>query len=117
MNVSAILTISASHIYFRYVGLCASIKIVALLIFIIDWWLVRRRKHLDNIKPITAHEVVGSILSLDKLFEEKDHHDNQDVPFNGEVISEEELSNSNQKVIVASRHLRNESKTIQLEYR
>lgn len=80
---------------------------------------MRRRRNLDNIKPITANEIVGSILSLDKLFEEKDHHhhDNQDVPFNGEVISEEELCNSNQKVIVASRHLRNESKTIQLEYR
>lgn len=84
----------------------------------IDWWLVRRRRHLDNIKPITAHEVVGSILSLDKLFEEKDHHhENLDVPFNGEVISEEELSISNQRIIIASRHLRNESKTIQLEYR
>lgn len=50
----------------RYVGLCGGIKIVALAIFMIDWWLVRRRKQLEKAKPITAQEVVGSIISLDK---------------------------------------------------
>lgn len=47
--------------------------------------------------------------------------DNQAVPFNGEVISEEYTPNlntdSNKRVIIASRHLRNDSKSIQLEYR
>lgn len=53
-------------ILFRYVGLCAFIKIVALAIFGIDWWLVKRRKHMSDSLPMSAHEVVGSIISLDK---------------------------------------------------
>lgn len=55
------------------------------------------------------------------VFEEKGILDNQAVPFNGEVISEEYTPNintdSNKRVIIASRHLRNDSKSIQLEYR
>lgn len=51
---------------YKYVGLCATIKIVALIIFMIDWWLVRRRKNLDKDNPMTAHEIVGSIISIDK---------------------------------------------------
>ncbi|KAJ8986265.1 hypothetical protein NQ317_009975 [Molorchus minor] len=58
---------------YRYVGLCAGIKILALGIFMVDWWLVRRRKQLDEDKVITANEIVGSIISLDKLFAEKPH--------------------------------------------
>lgn len=50
----------------RYVGLCASIKIVALAIFMVDWWFVNRRKNLEKAKTITAEEIVGSIISLDK---------------------------------------------------
>ncbi|XP_018566773.1 solute carrier organic anion transporter family member 5A1 [Anoplophora glabripennis] len=60
---------------YRYVGLCAGIKILALGIFMVDWWLVRRRKQLDEDKVITANEIVGSIISLDRLFEEKPHHE------------------------------------------
>lgn len=51
---------------YRYVGLCASIKILALGIFTVDWWLVRRRKQLDETGVITATEIVGSVISLDK---------------------------------------------------
>lgn len=51
---------------YRYVGLCAGIKILALGIFVIDWWLVRRRKQLDEVNVITTNEIVGSIISLDK---------------------------------------------------
>ena len=51
---------------YRYVGLCAGIKILALGIFMVDWWLVRRRKHLDEAGGITTNEIVGSIISLDK---------------------------------------------------
>ncbi|KAF2885002.1 hypothetical protein ILUMI_21176 [Ignelater luminosus] len=59
---------------YKYVGLCAGIKILALAIFITDWWLIRRRRQLDEINGgITANEIVGSIISLDKLFEEKPH--------------------------------------------
>lgn len=51
---------------YRYVGLCAGIKILALGIFLTDWWLVRRRKMIDEDKVISANEIVGSIISLDK---------------------------------------------------
>lgn len=50
----------------RYVGLCAFIKLVALAIFAIDWWLVRRRKQLEYTTPLSATAGVGSIISLDK---------------------------------------------------
>ncbi|RZC42771.1 solute carrier organic anion transporter family member 5A1 [Asbolus verrucosus] len=56
---------------YRYVGLCAGIKILALGIFMVDWWLVRRRKHLDEQGGITTNEIVGSII----IFEEKPHHE------------------------------------------
>ncbi|XP_039434561.1 solute carrier organic anion transporter family member 5A1 [Culex pipiens pallens] len=103
---------------FKYVGLCASIKIIALAIFIIDWWLVRRRKNLDQLNPMSANELVGSIISLDKLFEEKANLEGQAVPFNGECISGDSIVDTNSKrVLIASRHLRNDSKSIQLEYR
>lgn len=51
---------------FKYVGLCAFIKIVALAIFGIDLWLVTRRKNSIDGSPLSAQEVVGSIISLDK---------------------------------------------------
>lgn len=50
----------------RYVGLCATIKLVALAIFAVDWWLVRRRKQLEYTAPLSATGGVGSIISLDK---------------------------------------------------
>uniref|UniRef100_A0AAG5DHK4 Kazal-like domain-containing protein n=1 Tax=Anopheles atroparvus TaxID=41427 RepID=A0AAG5DHK4_ANOAO len=103
---------------YKYVGLCASIKIVALAIFIIDWWLVRRRKNLDKLNPLSTNELVGSIISLDKLFEEKSTlDDNAVIPFNGECISGDALAENNKRILIASRHQRNDSKTIQLEYR
>ncbi|XP_053696805.1 solute carrier organic anion transporter family member 5A1 [Sabethes cyaneus] len=103
---------------YKYVGLCASIKIIALFIFITDWWLVRRRKNLDKMNPLSANELVGSIISLDKLFEEKANSDSQAIPFNGECISGDSIGDNNSKrTLIASRHLRNDSKSIQLEYR
>ncbi|XP_052119953.1 solute carrier organic anion transporter family member 5A1 [Frankliniella occidentalis] len=56
---------------YKYVGLCAGIKILALVLFSLDWWLVRRRKQLEDHQELSVHEIVGSIISLDKLFEEK----------------------------------------------
>ncbi|XP_055588993.1 uncharacterized protein LOC129741292 [Uranotaenia lowii] len=103
---------------YKYVGLCASIKIIALVIFIIDWWLVRRRKNLDKLNPMSANDLVGSIISLDKLFEEKANLDGQSIPFNGECVSGDSIGDNNSKrILIASRHLRNDSKSIQLEYR
>ncbi|KAJ1532353.1 hypothetical protein ONE63_000956 [Megalurothrips usitatus] len=56
---------------YKYVGLCAGIKILALVLFSLDWWLVRRRKRLEEHQELSVHDIVGSIISLDKLFEEK----------------------------------------------
>lgn len=92
---------------YKYIGLCTSIKIVALLIFMVDWWLVRRRKHLEKLQPLTANDIVGSIISLDKLFEEKES-------YTGELIDCEDI---NLRIVMATRHLRNDSKTIQLEHK
>ncbi|KAJ6630890.1 Solute carrier organic anion transporter family member 5A1 [Pseudolycoriella hygida] len=106
---------------YKYVGLCAFIKIVALAIFGIDLWLVTRRKNMIDGSPISANEVVGSIISLDKLFEEKIHCDNQNNSLTGDVLGDCGLNlnfdSNNKRVLIASRHLRNDSKTIQLELR
>ncbi|XP_037957068.1 solute carrier organic anion transporter family member 5A1 isoform X2 [Teleopsis dalmanni] len=92
---------------FKYVGLCTAVKIVALAIFIIDWWLVRRRKHLDKLKPLNASDpVIGSIISLDKLFEEKFlGHDSTPNYNEGELVIPSEIL----------RHARNDSRTVRLE--
>lgn len=68
MNVGRCATTNNStlHPIFRYVGLCASIKLVALAIFAVDWWLVRRRKQLEYPSPLSTNPAVGSIISLDK---------------------------------------------------
>ncbi|XP_053960049.1 uncharacterized protein LOC128864424 isoform X1 [Anastrepha ludens] len=94
---------------YKYVGLCATVKIVALAIFIADWWLVRRRKQLEKLKPINANDpIIGSIISLDKLFEEKltTNETNPIYGSNGEIILTSDVV----------RHSRNDSRTIQLEY-
>ncbi|XP_050681261.1 solute carrier organic anion transporter family member 3A1 [Leptidea sinapis] len=136
---------------FRYVGLCGGIKIVALGIFLVDWWLVRRRKHLETAAPLDPHkDIAGSIISLDKLFEELPSADNASglrsgittgpsssvtSPMDADTVqhshntklqrtdsqysqdSQTRPAGKNSRVLVASRHLRNDSKTIQLEPR
>ncbi|OWR47747.1 hypothetical protein KGM_215607 [Danaus plexippus plexippus] len=134
---------------YRYVGLCGGIKIVALGIFLADWWLVRRRRHLETSAPLDPQkDIAGSIISLDKLFEELpsaenasgfrsgitsglssaistpndplDPHEAQDqrrLQRTDSQYSQESQSRANSRVLVASRHLRNDSKTIQLEPR
>lgn len=56
---------------YKYVGICAGIKIIALALFLVDWWLVRRRNQLEEQATMTVGDLVGSIISLDKLFEER----------------------------------------------
>ncbi|XP_047023023.1 solute carrier organic anion transporter family member 3A1 [Helicoverpa zea] len=140
---------------YRYVGLCGGIKIVALGIFMADWWLVRRRRHLETAPPLDPHkDIAGSIISLDKLFEELPSADNASgfrsgvmsgvssatttpmeppagaeghEPYRSKLqrtesqYSQESQTRAsggkNSRVLVASRHLRNDSKTIQLEPR
>ncbi|CAH2236322.1 jg10704 [Pararge aegeria aegeria] len=123
-------------------------------IFLADWWLVRRRKHLETTPPLDPHkDITGSIISLDKLFEELPSADNasgfrsgvtsglssatttpmeppalmQDAdPYRSKLQrtdsqysqdSNTRVPGKNSRVLVASRHLRNDSKTIQLEPR
>lgn len=46
----------------RYVGLCGGIKIIALGIFLVDWWLVRKRKSLEYCSPLDPNkDITGSI--------------------------------------------------------
>ncbi|KAH8376525.1 hypothetical protein KR093_000020, partial [Drosophila rubida] len=95
---------------YKYVGLCATVKLVALCIFIVDWWLVRRRKQLDKMKPLNASDpIIGSIISLDKLFEEKLSGSEPNTGFvsgNGDLLIPTDIM----------RHSRNDSRTLQLEY-
>ena len=51
----------------RYVGVCCGIKLMALLIFLLDWWLIRNRQNAEKKEAaLTVGEVVNSIISLDK---------------------------------------------------
>ncbi|CAG9135206.1 unnamed protein product [Plutella xylostella] len=121
---------------YRYVGLCCGIKIVALGIFMVDWWLVRRRRQLDHAPPLQGRELAGSIISLDKLFEEAPSAENlsgiRSVVTSGPssaaatpldpptLVTSESFRDpraGSSRVLTASRHLRNDSKTIQLEPR
>ncbi|EDV33018.1 uncharacterized protein Dana_GF22759, isoform B [Drosophila ananassae] len=95
---------------YKYVGLCATVKLIALFIFIVDWWLVRRRKQLEKMKPLNASDpIIGSIISLDKLFEEKRSAAEPPTAFvgsGGELIIPTEIL----------RHSRNDSRTMQMDY-
>jgi hypothetical protein len=49
------------------VGLGAILKIIALILFLVDWQLVRKRQSLDKQgAPIGIGEIIGSIVSIDK---------------------------------------------------
>lgn len=104
---------------------------MALALFAADWYFVNRRKKLDKAKPITADEIVGSIISLDKcegnnlckeqtvlnlfinlisVFEEKN------LDFDGmDTVLKTVHSDGHKRVLVATRHSRNDSRGIQLE--
>jgi len=55
---------------YKYVGICAGIKILSFLISSFDWWLIRRKQLQEkNEGGLTVGEVVNSIVSLDKMFD------------------------------------------------
>lgn len=55
---------------YKYVGVCCGIKVLSVLTFLLDWWLIRKREHTEKKETaMTVGEVVNSIISLDKLFE------------------------------------------------
>lgn len=95
---------------FKYIGLCALIKVVALSIFIVDWWLVKGRKHLDKLSPTGSNDIVGSIISLDKLFEEKDVLPPTTTATGDLIVSENDGNGAsgdlNLRVVMATKHLK-----------
>ena len=53
---------------YKYVGICAGIKVLASLIFFLDWWLIRRRQAREEQQGgLTVGELVNSLVSLDKI--------------------------------------------------
>ena len=47
--------------------MCCAIKIMSVIIFMIDWWLIRNRQNTEKkTAALTVGEVVNSIISLDK---------------------------------------------------
>merc|ERR1712223_2226169 len=55
---------------FKYVGVCCGIKVLSVLTFLLDWYLIKRRVDVEKKQTaMTMGEVVNSIISLDKLFE------------------------------------------------
>ena len=52
---------------YKYVGICAGIKALAFLIFVLTWWLIKKREEKEKLEGgINMGEIVGSIASLDK---------------------------------------------------
>lgn len=48
-------------------GVCCVIKVLSVIIFLIDWWLIRNRQNAEKKSAaLTVGEVVNSIISLDK---------------------------------------------------
>lgn len=116
-------------------------KIIALAIFAIDWWLVRRRRQMDKLKPLNVNDpVIGSIISLDKCKFNTSFFNKINIElfiillififmYNFVVVFEEKLSHNDAANHMLSfkrfgtdtvenqfRHSRNNSRTIQLEY-
>ena len=51
---------------YKYVGICAGIKALSFLIFLFDWWLIRRRQLKEQEEGgMTMGEVVNSMVSID----------------------------------------------------
>lgn len=52
---------------FKYVGVCCGIKVLSVLTFLLDWYLIKRRESSEKKQTaMTVGEVVNSIISLDK---------------------------------------------------
>lgn len=51
---------------FKYVGICAGLKILSALIFMCDWLLIRWRYSMDMGRTMTVGDIVNSIVSIDR---------------------------------------------------
>merc|ERR1719357_1142858 len=55
---------------YKYVGVCCGIKVLSVIIFCLDWYLIKRRENEEKKqKSVAVGEIVNSIISLDKLFD------------------------------------------------
>lgn len=55
---------------YKYVGICAGIKLLSFLIFSFDWYLIKKHQEKEEERGgLTMGEVVNSMVSIDKLFE------------------------------------------------
>lgn len=61
---------------YKYVGICAGIKVVAAAIFLIDWFLIRQCYERNKAFTLTVGDVMASVASLDKV-----PPDNENSPF------------------------------------
>jgi hypothetical protein len=78
---------------FRYVGVCCGIKVLSVLTFLLDWYLIKRRETSEKKQTaLTVGEVVNSIISLDKLFEPDGPTWVKMVDPEGEVREEDEYT-------------------------
>jgi len=67
MKIKEVFYIYFAFIHFRYVGVCCGIKVLSVLTFLLDWYLIKRREDVEKKqKTLTVGEVVNSIISLDK---------------------------------------------------
>jgi len=55
---------------FKYVGICAGLKLFSVLIFILDWFMIRWKYKLDMDHTMTVGDIVNSIISVDRGYRE-----------------------------------------------
>ena len=64
--------------------MCCGIKVLSVIIFLVDWWLIMRRQNSEKKQKqaLTVGEVVNSIISLDKRKELKITRKNSELTIN-----------------------------------
>ncbi|XP_043213019.1 solute carrier organic anion transporter family member 5A1-like isoform X2 [Amphibalanus amphitrite] len=55
---------------FKYVGICAGLKVLSLIIFLLDWFMIRWKYKLDMNHTMTVGDIVNSIISVDRGYRE-----------------------------------------------
>ncbi|XP_037079695.1 solute carrier organic anion transporter family member 5A1-like isoform X2 [Pollicipes pollicipes] len=66
---------------FKYVGICAGLKVFSAIIFLLDWFMIRWKYKLDMDHTMTVGDIVNSIISVDRGYHE--------VELDEDVIEEE----------------------------
>ena len=47
-------------------GICAGLKVLSLIIFLLDWFMIRWKYKLDMNHTMTVGDIVNSIISVDR---------------------------------------------------